>query len=154
MCVCVCVWSFLNNFLCVSMDFKMFFSEGNSAFPWQTKFCFWWKTKNDKSFGFEISKSSKKQRQKNILCPPQNFFLSIFLQFQLLIEFSIFIRFNAYTVYFLHFAPIFQKLCCIEVGQLHFGCFPDFFQKTIWRKWLVSEKLFRNRQNEVDQLQL
>ena len=48
------------------------------------------KPKMTKQFGFEISKSPKK---KHFLVPQKRFFGSIFPQFQILIEFSIFFQF-------------------------------------------------------------
>ena len=86
-------WTFPIFILCICHVYLKIFSEDNSAFQWQKKIYFWWKTKNDKKIRVWNFKISKKKKKKNIFWSKKKFFWSIFTQFQLLIEFSIFVRF-------------------------------------------------------------
>ena len=96
-----------NDFAITDFSFLLFFfskgerfPEDNSVFQWQTNSFCDGKPKMTKKFGFEISKSVQKK-----------FFWSIFPQFQHLIEFSIFVLFNAYTVHVFAF-------CSYRFGEM------------------------------------
>ena len=88
----------------------MFFLRAIAHFHDKPNFVFDGKPKMTKNLVLKFQNLQKNNDKKIFNGPPKNLFCQFSFNYQLLIEFSIFIRFyNAYTVYFLHFAPIFQN---------------------------------------------